>query len=173
MKPKFKAGILFPLVVVFFATSTFVWLRDNTRSSGNMAAQNTIIRMSDEMCGIYSQLNITDNAMLVDCTVSAGHSNTIAIQLFKDSEASSEAFDEWRKEHPATHFHGYPSVYYENEDYLLPGGLQKVMIWRVRHIVFVVTALDDTHFRSAHDPLKVSEKLYLIGREERLIPTHR
>lgn len=170
MKPRIKNRLLFPLVMLVLATSAWVWLQDNTRSAGNMTAERTITRMYDETCGIYSRLSVSDNAMFIDCSVSAGHTNTVTIRLFEDSEAAGEAFDDWRKDHPVTDFHGYSSVYFENEDYLLPGGLQKVMIWRVRHMVFVITAFDDTHFRSARDPLDVSEKLYRIGREERLIP---
>ncbi|MCI0712959.1 MAG: hypothetical protein L0154_22580 [Chloroflexi bacterium] len=171
MKRRFTVVFTLSLVMAVYALSAWIWLKENTQPSGIMAVENTMRRLGEEMCG--TQAVIQDDAIYFHCDPAMGHSNSVSLRIFTDSDAAAAAFDEWRKDHPVTDFHGYPSTYFENKDYMLPGGLQKVMAWRVKHMLFVVTSFDDTHFHIARDPLDVSETVYSLAREERLVPARR
>jgi hypothetical protein len=173
MKSTFKIGIFFRLVaiVAVFALSAWMWLNENTEPAGTMAAEKTITRLNDDMCGPYSQsrLNIEPAFMYFGCEVSAGHSNSVRIWLYEDAGAARTEFEERREGYPIQSFHGYPTASYEKQDFMVPGGLQQVMVWQAKHMLILVTAFDDTHFHSARDPHDLSEALYTIAREEGLL----
>ena len=181
MRRKFTTGILFSIsfVIVVFALSSWGYLKENTQPSNELAAENTFRHLYEQQCPpregmLYTDtLSITDEGIYFSCTHAAGHSNNVMLWYFASSDEARVNFDERRESNPITDFHGYPSSYFEKPDYMVQGGLQKMLVWRVKNMLFIITSFDDTHFSIARDPLVIAEELVQIAREERFIITNR